>query len=112
MHGGLPVRFKGDNEFRKFSVPLVDNVNYAFLWEDDGEIKLVDAEAVVEKYYAILWDIEVHGGENDQVLRSAGGVRAHQTGLLETVAEIYVEGGGGLDWVSVLGWVWICSVHC
>ena len=55
---------------------------------------MVNAEAVVEKYDAILWDIEIHGGESDQVLRSAGGVRAHQTGLLLTVAEIYVEGGG------------------
>ena len=58
---------------------------------------MVDAKAVIEKHNPILWDIEVHGGENDQVLRSARGVRAHQTGLLEAVAEIYVEGGSGLD---------------
>ena len=31
MHGGLPVRFEGDDEFRKFSVALVDDMNYAFL---------------------------------------------------------------------------------
>ena len=58
---------------------------------------MVDAKAVVEKYNPMLWDIEVHGGQNDQVLRGTGGVCAHQTGLLETIAEIYVEGGGGFD---------------